>query len=188
MGGFVRLGLGQATGPQGNPAPWRIEVGVQPRPDGVGGKGGQAHSPGPAVVNSHPVHLPPSPMPSRPVVLRSHPIADEETEGPRACQGQAAGRAIRHSLPLTLVSFKMGGGPRNPRIPLQATQLGGEVMGQQRSLQPDPRGHRVGLLEDSVCRLDFGRPGTKLPCLQMIFPQSIPLSSPLFFLEVLPEV
>ena len=114
-------------------------MGVQPRPDGVGGKGGQAHSPGPAVMSSHPVHLPPSQMSSRPTVLRSHPTADEETEGPRACQGQAAGRAIRVAshFPPTLVSFKIGGDPGSPHITLQATKPWGEVTwSAKRSLQP----------------------------------------------------
>lgn len=39
-------GLGPATGPQGNPAPCEQKWAASPGPDGLGGKGGLAHSPG----------------------------------------------------------------------------------------------------------------------------------------------
>lgn len=84
------MGLGQATGPQGNPVLWGKERAASPGLMGLGEEGNQPHSsasaPSPVAISS------PNPQPSC-AVLRS-PHRREKDWSSRAHQGQAAVRGI----------------------------------------------------------------------------------------------
>lgn len=117
--GAVGVGLGQATGPQGNPALWG-RVGSQPRIDGVGGRG--EHSPAsarcPATISSPNPH-------AGCAVLRSCPTEDRKT----GVQGlikvkQQLGVSVRPAPLLTLINPKMSRALRDPQITLGCTLEG----------------------------------------------------------------